>query len=149
MTFRPKRCPFLSGEMFRKRFSGKVDSGGDVKFDFRCTQTSILFNSQADIVEEKGCLNEKYIYYCDTYAREVYSKSITIPLICPLIKREGEPEMLKCSLDLDLENCDLATELWVDPRCEEDYRSCELFSKWFWKTAIKEVNIKGGDSRTL
>ena len=145
-VMKPERCPCLEGELWKKQFEGTDiknirETKKEVKFDFKCAINHIMFNYRADFVEERGCLNGSYTEKCRTYAQMTFEKKLFIPLICPVAEKRGEPEENFCTVTN--ESCDLAVELFVDPFCEEDYRMCETFSKWFWEKVIKEGKVNG------
>ncbi len=118
----PKRCPFLQGDHYSKRFE---NTDKNKKFDFRCQLSSTVFNQLSDYPNKKGCLNGEYLK-CQEHSQRTFELSLTIPLHCPLIIDED-----KC--EITGESC---WNYWInysDNMEGEDYRECQHFSKWFWE----------------
>lgn len=118
-----QRCPFLLGRGRQDIPSSKKDS--DARFDYRCELSGFLFNVLSDFLAERDCLDGGYSS-CPFYARRLLDLSIKLPIVCP--RNEGD----KCAESG--EECDLG---YIFPDEMEDYRSCRIFSEWFWKEQKK------------
>lgn len=133
MEVKPQRCPFVKGDMYSKRFVGQATSdpqGEMQEFYYHCYRASIFFNPMAEPAMKNGCLNGEYNQNCEVYSEAVYRQSLKIPLVCPVTERKVDDPEYYCSQTGD--ECELSYLLTLDAKTEEDYRSCEIFSKWFW-----------------
>lgn len=60
---------------------------------------------------------------CHWYGWQIHRDSIALPLTCPIF--------LECQHQAKRRTCCFEDE------DEDDYRTCETFSKWFWKLKAK------------
>jgi hypothetical protein len=125
-----QRCPFLLGNPENSFFDAIKSGGRKATVSYKCCHNTGLFDSpNDDFPIQHGCSDGNYTYNCQCYASKVLELSIKIPINCPLCDRWSE----KCN-DCG-EHCD---NYWLDPTQEDqDYRTCEIFSTWFWEQAVK------------
>lgn len=138
-----KRCPFLEGKLFGKRFEG-IDTTikevialhQHVKLDFRCSQNGVMFNHLATDCVENHCLDEEHTS-CPHYSERMCELSLKIPLECPLSTIDNDKPYIK-NCEQTHESCD---EYWIDVSDSDngDYRKCPIFSKWFWLNSAQNT----------
>lgn len=129
------RCPFLRGQCDGKSpFEGVDTSHKDINgkfekttFNHECSISKVLFNSWSSYEAEHGCLIGKFCA-CQYYSEQVLRLSLPVPTICPLAQINCEKDYEVYICEKSKESCD---RYWLEID-DDDYRHCDIFSKWFW-----------------